>query len=88
MFTVNTCLESKWFSVDSSVPQSSVLRPLLFILYVNDIPDLVNSKIKMFADDIKIYTVEPWLSDPRLSVTSIIRNRIWLIIKIEKIEIL
>ena len=29
--------------------------PLLFILYVNDIPDLVDCKIKMFADDIKIY---------------------------------
>ena len=40
--------------------QGLVLGPLLFILYVNDlvndIPDLVESKIKMFADDIKIYT--------------------------------
>jgi len=42
-------------SVDSGVPQGSVLGPLLFILYVNDIPDIVDSKIKMFADDIKIY---------------------------------
>ena len=33
-----------------------VLGPLLFILYVNDIPDIVDSKIKMFADDIKIYS--------------------------------
>ena len=33
-----------------------MLGPLLFIVYVNDITDLVNSKIKMFADDIKIYT--------------------------------
>ena len=47
---------SKWYPVDSGVPQGSVLGPLLFILYVNDIPDLVNSKVKMFADDIKIYT--------------------------------
>ena len=44
-----------WFPVDSGVPQGSVLGPLLFILYVNDMPDLVDSKIKMFADDIKIY---------------------------------
>ena len=36
--------------------EGSVLGPLLFILYVNDIPDLVNSKVKMFADDIKVYT--------------------------------
>jgi len=46
---------SKWCSVDSGVPQGSVLGPLLFILYVNDIPDIVDFKIKMFADDIKIY---------------------------------
>jgi len=36
------------------VPQGSVLGPPLFILYVNDIPDIVDSKIKMFANDIKI----------------------------------
>ena len=47
---------SKWYPVDSGVLQGPVLGPLLFILYVNDIPDLVNSKVKMFADDIKIYT--------------------------------
>jgi len=43
---------SKWYS---GVPLGSVLGPLLFILYVNDIPDIVDSKIKNFADDIKIY---------------------------------
>ena len=40
-----------------------MLGPLLFILYVNDIPDLVNSKVKMFADDIKIYTQIESFSD-------------------------
>ena len=47
---------SGWFPVDSGVPQGSVLGSLLFILYANDIPDLVDSNIKMFADDIKIYS--------------------------------
>ena len=50
--------------VDCGVTQGSVLGPLLFILYVNDIPDLVDSKIKMFADDIKIYTQVTSFSDP------------------------
>ena len=35
----------------------SVLGPLLFVLYVNDIPDLIESNIRMFADDTKIYSV-------------------------------
>ena len=54
---------SKWYPVVSGVPQGSVLGPLLFILYVNDIPDLVSSKVKMFADDIKIYTQITSFSD-------------------------
>ena len=37
--------------------------PLLFILYVNNVPDLVDFKIKMFADDIKIYTQVTSFSD-------------------------
>ena len=45
--------------VISGVPQGSVLGPLLFLLFVNDIADLfTNSRpisIKLFADDIKIY---------------------------------
>ena len=43
---------SDWTPVTSDVPQ---VGPLLFLLYVNDIPDLVQSNLKMFADDIKIY---------------------------------
>ena len=59
---------SKWYSVDSKVPQGSVLGTLLFILYyVNDIPDIVDSKITMFADDIKIYATKLVLGKHLLS---------------------
>ena len=54
---------SKWFHVNSGIPQGSMIGPLPFILYVNDISDLVNSKVKMFADDIKIYTQITSFSD-------------------------
>ena len=37
------------------MPQGSVLGPLLFNIYVNDIPDTVKSPILLFADDIKIF---------------------------------
>ena len=49
-----TC--SEWVSVKSGVPQGSVLGPLLFLLYVNDIPDSISCSLKLFADDVKIYS--------------------------------
>lgn len=41
--------------MDSGVPQGSVLGPVLFILYVNDIPELVRSNVWIFADDTKLH---------------------------------
>ena len=46
---------SGWGPLTSGVPQGSVLAPLLFLLYVNDLPDVLNSRIKIFADDSKLY---------------------------------
>ena len=46
---------STWSPVTSGVPQGTILGPTLFLLYVNDIPNVVTSSIKMFADDTKIY---------------------------------
>ena len=41
--------------VTSGVPQGSVLGPVLFLLYINDITDNINSQIRLFADDSVIY---------------------------------
>ena len=46
--------KSEWVSVLSGVTQGSVIGPLLFTLYVIEIPDLVHCNIKMFADDTKM----------------------------------
>ena len=48
---------SQWTEVTSGVPQGSVLGPLLFILYANDITDGVQSTLEMFADDSKLYRI-------------------------------
>ena len=52
--SVNGCLSS-CFNVTSGVPQGSVLGPILFVIYVNELPKLVNSTMKMYADDAKLY---------------------------------
>ena len=46
---------SEWKEVTSGVPQGSILGPILFLIYVNDLPDMVRNTIKMFADDTKLY---------------------------------
>ena len=54
---------SEWVDVISGVPQGSVLGPILFLIYVNDIPETVNCSIKMFADDTKLFRTVKTIDD-------------------------
>ena len=46
--------ESDWRKITSEVPQGSVLGPLLFVIYINDLPDGLLNTFKMYADDSKV----------------------------------
>ena len=47
--------KSMTIPVTSGVPQGSVLGPLLFTMFVNEIPSIVSSPVLMFADDTKSF---------------------------------
>ena len=48
--------ESDSVTVDSSVPQGTVLGPLLFLCHINYLPDAVKSTVHLFADDRLLYS--------------------------------
>ena len=51
---INGC-KSESVPVTSVIPHGSVLDPLLFVIYINDLPDSVESSVYLFADDARIY---------------------------------
>ena len=55
---------SDWVPILAGVPLGSILGPLLFLIYINDLPDNLNSLIKLLADDTSLFSM---VHDPTLS---------------------
>ena len=47
---------STWVNIEAGVPQGSILRPLFFLIYINDLSDDLNSNPKLFADDTSLFS--------------------------------
>ena len=68
---------SDWVSVKSGVPQGTILGPLLFLMYINDLPDNLTSNARLFADDCIIYRAISGDNDADLLQTDLDRLTAW-----------
>ena len=48
---------SKWGDISAGVPQGSILGPLFFLAYINDLAVGLKCNVKLFADDTSLFTV-------------------------------
>ena len=68
---------SSWTEITSGVPQGSVLGPVLFLVFINDLPEVIKELMKIFTDDTKIYYPIQSLETPQLLRNDVEKSETW-----------
>ena len=55
---------SSWADIKAGVPLESILGPLFFLLYINDLTENLNSNPKLFADDTSLFSIVNNVAQP------------------------
>lgn len=77
---------SRRTEVQTGVPQGSILGPLLFLLYINDLPGMTNTKIRLFADDMFVYRLIRAKEDQVQLQVDLDRIEEWIIVNGMKVN--
>jgi len=69
----NKGIESTWEKIRQGVPQGSILGPILFLIYINDLPNLTSTgtKIPLYVDDTSIIVTSPNLDNFETKIDNI-----------------
>ena len=59
---------SSWSSVLAGVPQGSILGPLLFIIYIDNLPEYLQSAVKLFEDGTSLFST---VYDPNIAASQL-----------------
>ena len=61
-------MESSWGNINAGILQGSVLGPLLFLVYINDLEEGIKSSVKFFTDDTSLFSI---VRDPLVSAVEL-----------------
>ena len=68
----------------SGVSQGTVLGPLHFLLYIDDLPDNLSTSVRLFADDCILYSPIRTQNDSSLLQNDLIKLQKWPVLKLNK----